>query len=108
MKDHSNSGPELARALSFKAMNDKLDPGDSVPFALVFGECPEVCVKSEAPSERANLCSRPQIASEARKELEKVTAKWRIHRAVRHAKPHAGSQCVQSKGDGACKARKIF
>ena len=94
--ENPTTDPDLALALSVKAMNDTLGPEGLVPSALVFGEFPPVFTRSEVPHPRATLESRAVVASAARKEMEQQMAKLRVRRALHHATPGAAMQVYQT------------
>ena len=93
--EHPTTEPQLALALAVKAMNDTLGPEGLVPSALVFGEFPQVVMRSETAHPRATLESRAAVATAARQEMEEQMAKLRVKRALHHATPNAVHQTYQ-------------
>lgn len=85
MVAHPDTDKDLAPSLFVKAINDTLGPEGYVPSS------PAVYTKSEAPKTRLSLESRSVLAMMARKEPEKIMAKMRVQRALKHRIPPAVS-----------------
>ena len=95
MASHSETDNTLALSLAVKAMNDTLGPEGFVPSALVFGEYPEVHTKSETPRARLNLQQRSELATSAREECQKIMAKMKVSRALRHKTSRGATQTYE-------------
>jgi len=94
--DQPNADRDLALHAAVKAMNDTLGPEGLVPSALVFGDYPKVTTRSENPSLKAELRSRAQMATVARKEMERLMANMKVKRALNHAVPGAADRSFQA------------
>ena len=96
--DHPNADKKLTLSMAVKAMNETLGPEGLVPSLLVFGEYPEINLPGEPHQTRPSTDERAALAQTARAEMERIMAKLRIQRALRHAVPPAHSQ-VYDRGD---------
>lgn len=92
---YANVEPSLLLSLSVFAMNNTLGLEGVVPSMLVFGEFPSLRTLHEAPTPRATLVARAQIANSARKEMEHHMARLRLHRALRHRVPKSADARLQ-------------
>ena len=95
MVSHPETDNTLALSLAVKAMNDTLGPEGFVPSALVFGEYPEVHTESETPRGRLNLQQRSALATSAREECQKIMAKMKVSRALRHKTSRGATQTYE-------------
>ena len=82
----------LLLQMAIKAMNDTLGPEGLVPLSLVFGELPRVYTASETPQPRDTLGERATMFHAARTEMQRIMAKMRVARGLRHSVPLAANR----------------
>ncbi len=89
---YPNTDKELLLSLAVKAMNNTLGPEGLVPSSLVFGELPQDHTASEIPKQRDTLGERAAMAHAARTEMQRIMARMRVARGLKHAVPRAADE----------------
>lgn len=70
-------------------MNDTLGPDGLVPSAMVFGDFPQVYIRSELPRQLSVIAEIAQAASIAQQKMKERMAELKLKRAPHNAVPPA-------------------
>ena len=89
---YPNVDKTLLLQMAIKAMNDTLGPEGLLPSSLVFGELPRVYTASKTPQPRDTLGERATMVHAAHTEMQRIMAKMRVARGLRHSVPLAANR----------------
>ena len=89
---YPNVDKTLLLQMAIKAMNETLGPQGLVPSLLVLGELPRIYTASETPQNRDTLGERATMVHAARTEIQRIMAKMRVARGLRHSVPLAANR----------------
>ncbi len=89
---YPDADKKVLLSLAVKAMKDTLGPEGLVSSSLIFGELPQIHTASETPKPRDTLGERSAMVHAARTEMQRIMAKMRVSRGLKHSVTQAADE----------------